>query len=85
MKWEEICARCRHLTTVGYAEHQARGEGRCAGYDGTSFELRNPFVRWDHRVCVHFAWASPMAPRDRWIERQQDKQKNDEAEPETKG
>ena len=85
MTWEEICARCTHFTTIGHPEHKARGEGRCTGYDGTSYELRDPFIKWDHRVCVHFAWASPMAPRSAWIEKQQQKQKNDEAQTETKG
>ena len=85
MTWEEICGRCKHFTTIGYPELKERGEGRCTGYDGTSYELRDPFIRWDHRVCVHFAWASPMAPRSAWIEKQQQEQKNDDAQTETKG
>jgi hypothetical protein len=31
MSWEEICARCRHFTTIGYPALKERGEGRCAG------------------------------------------------------
>ena len=85
MTWEEICARCRHFTTIGYPEQKARGEGRCTGYDGTSYELMSPFVAWDHRTCVHFVWATPMAPRSAWIEKQQAKQKNDDVLTETKG
>ena len=85
MTWEEICARCTHFTTIGYPEHKVRGEGRCTGYDGTSYELRNPFVAWDRQTCVHFIWASPMAPRSAWIEKQQARQKNNEAQTEMKG
>lgn len=85
MIWEEICARCTHFTTIEYPERKARGEGRCTGYDGTSYELRNPFVDWNHRPCVHFVFASPMAPRSAWIEKQQKKQKKDESQTETQG
>lgn len=81
-RWEEICGRCRHFTTIGYPELKERGEGRCTGYDGTSYELRHPFIAWDHRVCVHFVWANPMAPRSAWIEKQKQKQKNHEAQTE---
>lgn len=83
--WAEICGRCKHFTTIGYPELKARGEGRCTGYDGTSYELRDPFLSWDHRRCVYFAWATPMMPRNAWIEKQQAKQNNDEAQTETKG
>ena len=81
-RWEEICGRCRHFTTIGYPELKERGEGRCTGYDGTSYKLRHPFIAWDHRVCVHFVWANPMAPRSAWIEKQKQKQKNHEAQTE---
>lgn len=84
MTWEEICARCRHFTTIGYPELKEKGEGRCTGYDGTSYELRNPVIPWNHRICVHFKRASPMAPRSRWIEKQQEKQKNTAVQTETK-
>lgn len=85
MSWEEICARCKHFTTIGYPELKERGEGRCTGYDDALIPLRNPFVTWNHRTCVHFDWASPMAPRSAWIEKQHARHKNDEAQTETKG
>jgi hypothetical protein len=85
MTWEEICGRCKHLTTIGYPDLMARGEGRCTGYDGAAYQLKNPFVTWNHRVCVHFTWASPMAAREPWIKKQQEKEKKNEVQPETKG
>jgi hypothetical protein len=85
MSWEEICARCGHFTTIGFPELKERGEGRCTGYDKNIIPLRNPFVTWDHRVCVRFKWASPMAPRSAWIEKQQARERKSELQPETRG
>lgn len=78
---DDICAMCDNLTTKGYPEHMARGEGRCTGYDGSTTPLTNPFAAWDQPACVLFTRA-PAGPareaRERWIAKQESKTTQEE-------
>ncbi|GEM_PF-2634781 len=78
---DDICAMCEHLTTKGYPEYMARGEGRCTGYDGSATPLTNPFVTWNNRACVLFDRErdpEARAVRERWIAKQKAKTTQEE-------
>jgi hypothetical protein len=82
----ETCALCGHFKMKEYPEHAKVGLGRCAGRGIGPINEIKPFLPWSRPACERYTPALNLADREAWIEKRRAlDQKNNAAQPETKG
>lgn len=82
----ETCALCGHFKMKEYPEHAKVGLGRCASRGSGRVDEIKPFLPWSRPACERHVAAPNLAEREAWVEKRRAlDQKNNAAQPETKG